>query len=594
MKLSLCVALTTVTSSAWAAVHAIEQRQGNWTVGQVVQTSSGPVTGHGAKNHSDVSEYLGIPFGQAPIGDLRFAAPVRFNGTEPLNGASFGPSCPVKEGGSGYNFTTETIAKANVTLVGPDVLGSFSNKDATYSEDCLYLNVWTKPQVGDAKKAVLVWVYGGGFSGGSSTVSIYNGANIVEEQDVVLVTLNYRLSILGFPGNPAGANNLGLLDQRLAVEWVRDNIESFGGDPSKITLFGQSAGGASVDFYSYAWKDDPIVAGIIPESGNVFGWALPNTKQAANSAWFTVSESLGCGNASSDAAQVLSCMRTKNSSAILNAIPTATATAGILGYFIPTIDDTVVFSNYSTREPSNIPMLVGNNDYEVGYWRTTFALRGLIFPEKFWNLFNLQQFTCPTGLRANASYAADVPIWRYRYFGVFPNLALSWNSGAWHAAEVPMLFNTAPLVPSATTEQISIGKYMRGAWAAFAKDPANGLTNYEDGWPSWDPTKDTLIRLAYNNQTGTNLASGYQYDGWCSYVNVSSIDISLYLNYPDINPSVPPGGLAANTGSPNSTTSSSPTQTGASPSSSTPGSGNSLKKPVAWVLVAALLSVWCM
>src|SRR5689334_7287349 len=111
---------------------------------------------------------------------------------------------------------------------------------------------------------------------------------------------SYRLSVLGFPGNPNGTENLGLLDQRLAVEWVRDNIEKFGGDPARIILFGQSAGAASVDLYAYAWADDPILAGIIPESGNTYGWALPNSKARSASFWFNVTETLDCGNATSD------------------------------------------------------------------------------------------------------------------------------------------------------------------------------------------------------------------------------------------------------------------------------------------------------
>jgi cholinesterase len=84
---------------------------------------------------------------------------------------------------------------------------------------------------------------------------------------LLIVPTSYRLNIFGFPGSPSTANNLGLLDQRLALEWVRDNIKAFGGDPSRITLFGQSAGGASVDHYTFAWTDDPIVSAFIPQSG---------------------------------------------------------------------------------------------------------------------------------------------------------------------------------------------------------------------------------------------------------------------------------------------------------------------------------------
>jgi carboxylesterase type B len=93
-----------------------------------------------------------------------------------------------------------------------------------FSEDCLTLNIWTKPQVGEQKKAVLLWIYGGGFTTGNSDNPGYNGQYIAEQEDVVLVSINYRLNVFGFPSSPNGTYNLGLLDQRLAVEWVLDNI----------------------------------------------------------------------------------------------------------------------------------------------------------------------------------------------------------------------------------------------------------------------------------------------------------------------------------------------------------------------------------
>lgn len=209
------------------------------------------------------------------------------------------------------------------------------------------------------------------------------------------------------------------------MEWVRDNIQNFGGDPARIILFGQSAGAASIDLYSYAWADDPIVAGIIPESGNAWGWALPSTKARAAPFWFNVTETLGCGNASSDPEEVLSCMRTKNSTAVLNAAPVSTGTAAFVGGFGPTADDEVVFANVSDRTPARIPVLIGNTNYEAGLFRLQFALDGTLYPDRFWDALNLQAFTCPTGLRANTSIKNDIPVWRYRYFGDFPNLRVS-------------------------------------------------------------------------------------------------------------------------------------------------------------------------
>lgn len=398
--------------------------------------------------------------------------------------------------------------------------------------------------------------------------------------------------MLGFPGNPNSTANLAFLDQRLAVEWVRDNIEKFGGDPSRITIFGQSAGGASVDFYSYAWNDDPIVAGLIAESGNVIGWGLPNAADKSAAAWYNLTSTVGCGNSSSDAGAILTCMRSKDYNQILSAIPSGNATASILGFFGPTVDEKVVFSNYSTRTPADIPMLIGNNNYEGGLFRTTFALTGTFFSDNFWNAFNLQSFTCPTGIRANLSLTANVPTWRYRYFGIFPNLAVSEEAGTWHAAEVPMLFNTAP--GAATPEQVSIGNYMRGAWATFAKDPTNGLTNY--GWPRYNTSQDTLIRLAYDNITGPNLINPLRYDADCGLVNVHSTDSSDNIpTVPDSGAYVMPTGNANGTGMfPTATGAPRPSGTGTPPAAKTTTASAGMRiSGSVWMGVMGLaMAVW--
>jgi para-nitrobenzyl esterase len=120
-------------------------------------------------------------------------------------------------------------------------------------EDCLTLNVWT-PGLDGAARPVLVWIHGGGFTGGSGASALYRGARLAERGDVVVVTINYRLGILGFLAHPGLADpeaggaqgNWGLLDQVAALGWVRDNIAAFGGDPSNVTIFGESAGGMSV------------------------------------------------------------------------------------------------------------------------------------------------------------------------------------------------------------------------------------------------------------------------------------------------------------------------------------------------------------
>jgi cholinesterase len=391
---------------------------------------------------------------------------------------------------------------------------------------------------------------------------------------------SYRLTILGFPGNPGGTQNLGLLDQRLAVEWVRDNIKNFGGDPSRMTIFGQSAGGASVDYYSYAWASDSIAAGFIAESGTVFSWGLPNSQANAATAWYNVTTTLGCGDSSSDSTAVLSCMRSKDYSSILDAVPKLSGTSGILGLFGPTVDGTVVFSNYSQRTPAKVPMLLGNNNYEAGLFRTDLALTGIFFPDAFWDGFNLQEFTCPTGIRANVSVAAGNPTWRYRYFGVFPDLAISSEAGTWHAAEVPIIFDTVPAQPGPTADEIQIANYMRGAWAAFAKDPVHGLTTY--GWPSYSPSAETLIRLAYDNQTGTNAALPSLYDANCPLINVSSTNTSAYPALPPASPTASGGSVASSSA------------TGAAPSITSPKEPSAARRleVSVWVVLAAGLVAW--
>jgi cholinesterase len=340
---------------------------------------------------------------------------------------------------------------------------------------------------------------------------------------------SYRLNIFGFPGSPNATQNLGLLDQRLAVEWVRDNIAGFGGDPTRITLFGQSAGGASVDYYSYAWTSDPIVAGFIPESGTAFGLGGQVTAEQSAALWYNVTAKLSCGDASSDGATVLSCMRTKNYTSILDAL-LRSGVAGSTG-FGPTIDNVVVFSDYLNRSSAGNfikkPMLVGNADYEAGLFRAVTALQGTAsqFPDVYWESFNLVTFVCPAAARANISVANGVPTWRYRWFGEFPNTIITTvpDSGAWHASELSVLFNNNPSgsgIPANTPQEVAIGSYLRGAWATFAKDPVNGLKTYSGGngtgWPTYVPAGNTLVRLAYQNLTGPNLAPSEMYDSLCN------------------------------------------------------------------------------
>ena len=264
-----------------------------------------------------------------------------------------------------------------------------------------------------------------------------------------MVSSSYRLGIFGFPGASfLPADNLGLLDQRLAIEWIRDNIAGFGGDPKRIVIAGDSAGGASVDLYSYAWTKDPIVNGFIPMSGSAA--AIPPIPYSKSN-WYRLSEQLGCGSAS-DREKTAQCLRTIPGKGVMKAVE-ALSTSGPMGaimLFGPVADNKICFSDYSSRSSAGNfikrPMLVGNTDNERGLntgmmggmLKGTIARGGAMgllatmgqaaisYISSSPLVIGLMPFmdsmsTCPTADAVEARRKNNVPAWRYRYFGEWEN-----------------------------------------------------------------------------------------------------------------------------------------------------------------------------
>lgn len=187
-----------------------------------------------------------------------------------------------------------------------------------------------------------------GFSIGNANSPFYNSARFSEATEAIIVTLTYRLNVFGFPGAPEATQNLGLRDQRRAIEWLHSNIDKFGGDPNKITIFGQSSGGVAADWWTFAYRDEPIVNGIISESGNAFSFPL-NTRERQVANWFNVSATLGCGSSG----DTLDCVREKDwrevlaASARLPAAPGGNPVRSTPGFY-PTVDNETVFSGYAS------------------------------------------------------------------------------------------------------------------------------------------------------------------------------------------------------------------------------------------------------
>jgi cholinesterase len=179
-------------------------------------------------------------------------------------------------------------------------------------------------------------IYGGAFNMGDS--HMMNGGSLANNQDIIVVSVNYRVNVFGFPGAPTLKHfNPGFLDQRLAVEWTRDNIAAFGGDPERISLYGQSAGSMSVDDYAFAWTEDPIVNGFILSSGTAL-MGRGEVRKDQTSQWYALSQKLGCGGRDAGAATV-TCLQKKAWKDVYNS-------AGMFG---PSNDGKTLFADVYDR-----------------------------------------------------------------------------------------------------------------------------------------------------------------------------------------------------------------------------------------------------
>ncbi|EEH23451.1 hypothetical protein PABG_05662 [Paracoccidioides brasiliensis Pb03] len=480
----------------------------------IVLTTNGLIIGHSATGVRDVQEFLGIPYAKPPVADLRFSAPRR-------------PSLKLLfEASNDCLFTASSrVDFPNETPQFKRVLAAFAGQNNNpQSEDCLTLNIWSGANNGKSrKKPVLVFFYGGRYTTGATNTPYLNGKYFAEAQDVVIVTVNYRVNIFGFPGAPGITQNLGLLDQRLAVEWVRDNAKAFGGDPKRITIFGQSAGSVAVDFWSYAWAKDPIVAGLISHSGTAFSFPV-NSRELATRHWYNASTLLGCGSSG----DVMPCMRRKSATEIKKAItaippPPGSSVARSQPVFQPTPDGRVVFDNYASLSSggkfARIPYVVGHTDNEAGFYNISAYARGNILTPEEWEEFNYEVFSCPTSQTTADRAKHGVPVWRFRYYADWDNTRLHPNSRAYHGVDLHMIFGASRDVSGLpeSQEQTKLKKVMQNAWARFAADPRGGLKQI--GWPTFKPKEKTLIQLGLNNEGCETFINPMEFDRACGKVS---------------------------------------------------------------------------
>ncbi|MEO8910002.1 MAG: carboxylesterase family protein [Gemmatimonadaceae bacterium] len=410
---------------------------------------------------SGVNVFRGIPYAAPPVGPLRWQPPQpapRWTGVRPAG--ALGHNCMQHQPYSDIDPFTAGV-----------------------SEDCLYLNVWTKSLgARSAPRPVLVWIHGGGFWAGFGGEERHNGGPLAKKGAVV-VTLNYRLGPLGFLAHPAlaaesphhAAGNYGLLDQIAALQWVKRNIARFGGDPSRVTIFGESAGGMSVGSLVASPLAKGLFQGAILESGTGVGTGVAS-RDTAQAIAMRFADSLGVHGTSADAAQRLR-------SIDANKLIAASLQLGQPGspVFYPDVDGWVLphpVDSALLRGTANIvPIIVGTNRDEGDAWAGA-----------------------PSRAFARLALAHGAPIYMYMFSRVGED-SVNRQRGAYHSAEITFVFGRPhPIEASAGTTpyDATVADAMSDYWVAFATsgDP-NGrptMTKWPR-WPRYNSTTDAILEI---------------------------------------------------------------------------------------------------
>ncbi|KAF7320933.1 Carboxylic ester hydrolase [Mycena chlorophos] len=495
------------------------------------------------------SLFLGIPFAQPPVGELRLRPPRSINASfGTLDATAYGPHC-------WDSFTT-----------GFDDNSGFNN-----SEDCLTLNVIQPYGVSEHKPVpVLVWIHGGGFFTGGSADYRYNGTYLVEAsvangKPIVFVSMNYRLASFGFLGGSAlaeeGSLNLGIRDQRLALHWVQENIKKFGGDPTRVTIQGQSAGGMSVNtqVVAYSGRNDKLFHQAIVESGSYpqsYADAKASTYQATFNRLLT---NTTCSNTvNGTGAEQLACIRSSLSAEEFRATAVGATSLFNDGDILAT---TSPFAGYRAGKWNRVAFLMGSNTDEgrsfapLGANTTAEVTADLsrsvpnskdldklleLYPDEpalgcpfntgDFQLNPIQNGAFGTPGAQNKRVQAitgdimmaagprllgqllskEVPFYKYRFNHVPWSVSFSVEDFIGHFTEVGYAFNTQNndtdfwitnhftatyLGPTAPIEDRFLGVYMSRSWAAFAAtgDPNNANVTTKLKWPKYSEGAENIV-----------------------------------------------------------------------------------------------------
>ncbi|MCP4875299.1 MAG: carboxylesterase family protein [Gammaproteobacteria bacterium] len=470
-----------------------------------VTTKSGEVLGLQLK--SGIRMFKGIPFAAPPVGKLRWKPPQAVKvwaGVKKTQ--AFGPACPQ-----------------------PDMSKLTFTKYKKMAEDCLYLNVWTPAKKNTDKLAVMVWIHGGGFISGSASDNFYDGQDLARK-NVVVVTFNYRIGPLGFLAHPllskeskhGVSGNYGLLDQIAALGWIQENIAAFGGDPGRVTVFGESGGGRSVAHLLISPQSKGLFHGAIMQSSAVY-----RPIQHLRESWYQrpgmekVGEQIAKQLGSSKAKDPIANMRAKTVDEIFAVAKPALAGMSISskkkknGFpFEPVADGWVVPDDpsdlFDQQRMHRVPVIVGSNADEGTLFlqkAKNISVRGAryyikeAFPkyaDQVIGVYSLDSektnpkdvlnyisgdMNCAAPMRSIAvnMEAAKSKAWLY-FFSYVRNDFLGKRLGAWHGSEIRFAFNSLDRGRSRVEERDrTLADVVSSYWINFAK---NGDPN-GPGLPRW-------------------------------------------------------------------------------------------------------------
>jgi para-nitrobenzyl esterase len=453
-----------------------------------VTVETGVLEGLG-RQASGVRIFRGVPYASPPLGALRWREPqpaARWDGVRPAK--SFGPQCMQQRIFDDMVFRARSV-----------------------SEDCLYLNVWTPAKAAGERLPVLVYFYGGGFRAGDGSEPRYDG-EAMAAKGMVVVTLNYRLGVFGFFSHPElsaetphkASGNQGLADQAAALRWVRANIAAFGGDPTRVTIAGESAGSYSVSAQMASPLSKGLIAGAIAESGSLLGVQPMGALAQAEQAGKAFGEKIG--------APTLADLRAKAASEVLTAGADWSARPVVDGWFFPRQPREI----FAAGEQARVPLLVGSNteegsaDWVLGKHPKTVAGWRAAVQERYGAKAPAILAAYPATTDAEAVIAArdlasdafighttwalfdqhrksGAPTWYYLYARPRPATKAAPDaprpSGAVHSAEIEYAMGNLDLNPVYAWEPADreTSRLMQGWFANFVKqgDP-NGV-----GLPAW-------------------------------------------------------------------------------------------------------------